>query len=138
MRLLFVTPQVPWPATQGTTLRNFHLIEAAASQHDVDLLTFCVPGERLAEGSIAAGDKPPRYKRGRDSSSLRDDQLRLGPLAALCRRVETVPAPQRTAGRRLVDLAMGYADMERRLWSPPFDARLRAMLRDGGYDAVQL
>src|SRR5436190_8392182 len=140
MRLLFVTPQVPWPATQGTALRNLHLIQAAASRHEVDLLTFCAPDEWPAgtAGGIAAGDMPPRHSRRPKGGERADGQLMLGPLAGLCRRIETVPAPQRTVGRRLANLAMGSADMEQRLWSPAFDARLQAMLRDGGYDAVQL
>ena len=35
-------------------------------------------------------------------------------LNTLCRRVELVPSPPRTAARRLRDLALGWADMERR------------------------
>ena len=107
MRLLFVTPQVPWPPTQGTALRNFNLLRAAAQAHEVDLLSF---GE---------GEAP--------------DELRVR-----CGRVELVAPPARTAAGRLRDLALGWADMERRLWSPAFAARLDALLGNGGYDAVQL
>ncbi len=106
MRLLFVTPQAPWPPAQGTTLRNFHLLKAAASQHVVDLLTF---GEHT----------PPE-------------------LSVLCRAVHVVPQPLRSSVARLRDLAFGHADMERRLWSPSFAARLEQLLHSGSYDAVQL
>ena len=109
MRLLFVTPQLPWPAAQGTTLRNFYLIQAAATRHAVDLLSF-------------SADPAPD----------------LGPLTRLCRRVETVPLPRRTRAHRLRDLVLGHADMERRLWSPALSERLELLLAGGGYDAVQL
>ena len=107
MRLLFVTAQAPWPATQGPALRNLPLLRAAAQAHAVDLLTF---GEGRAPGE----------------------------LAALCGRVELIPSPPRTALDRLRDLALGWADMERRLWSPAFAARLDALVTGGEYDAVQL
>lgn len=109
MRLLFVTPQIPWPPTQGTALRNYRLLAAAAAGHTVDLLTF---GE-------AALSVP-------------------GELARLCGRVEIVKAPERTRTVRLRDLLLGWADMERRLWSPEFAARLDGLLQKGRYDAVQL
>ena len=107
MKLLLVTPQAPWPPTQGTALRNFNLLRAAAQAHDVDLLSF-------GEGRVAVE------------------------LQRLCGRVELVWPPERTPFRRLRDVLLGWADMERRLWSPDFARRLDAMLEDGGYDAVQL
>ncbi len=113
MRILFVTPQPPWPPTQGTALRNYHLLAAAAGEHEVDLLTF-------------GPSDPPGASGG------------LGPLGDLCQRIEVVPPPARSQTRRLLDLALGYADMERRLWSASFAAQLEAMLRTGAYDAVQL
>ncbi len=140
MRLLFVTPQLPWPAAQGTTLRNFHLIQAAASRHEVDLLSFTSPSriQRMAPNRATNLPLPtlPSPLVGEGPGVRAGDW---GPLAALCRRTETVPAtPRRGARRRLIDLAAGYADMERRLWSPEFDRRLRAMIQIGGYDAIQL
>lgn len=40
-RVLFVMPQMPWPATQGTALRNFHLMKAVADAgFEVDLIAF--------------------------------------------------------------------------------------------------
>ena len=33
MNILFLTPQLPCPPWQGTTLRNFHLIEGLAERH---------------------------------------------------------------------------------------------------------
>ena len=56
----------------------------------------------------------------------------------LCRQVVTVPAPRRTPLARLRDLGAGRADMEGRLRSPAFSARLRQLLQARDYDAVQL
>jgi glycosyltransferase involved in cell wall biosynthesis len=109
VRLLFVTPQPPWPPSQGTTLRNWQLLHAAAAEHEVDLLTFAAPDESVAPE-----------------------------LSAVCRRVESVPQPPRPRTARVRDLILGYADMERRLWSPAFASKLDAMLNPGAYDVVQL
>jgi len=43
MRILFITPQMPYPPRQGTQIRNFHLLRAAAAAHRVDLLSFARP-----------------------------------------------------------------------------------------------
>ncbi|MGI8424490.1 MAG: glycosyltransferase [Chloroflexota bacterium] len=110
MKLLFVTPQMPWPPSQGTALRNFHLLRAVAQAHDVDLLSF---------GADGAMGVPVELRR-------------------LCGRIDVVAPPVRSGARRLRDLALGWADMERRLWSPQFAARLDAVLGTGAYDAVQL
>ena len=45
MKLLFLTPQLPFPPRQGTTIRNFNLIRWLAPHHTIDLLTFLAPGE---------------------------------------------------------------------------------------------
>jgi len=124
MRLLFVTPQLPWPPMQGTALRNFHLLQIAAGAHEVDLLTFGPTSEEgytpSLEGNAGLGEAIPE------------------PLQRLCRRIEVMAAPPRRWRDRLRDLVVGRADMEGRLWSPACAARLSALLRAHGYDAVQL
>ncbi len=40
VRILFLTPQFPYPPHKGTTLRNYHLIAALAARHEIDLLSF--------------------------------------------------------------------------------------------------
>lgn len=40
MKLLFLTPQPPYPPEQGAALRNWGLIQELASRHEVHLLTF--------------------------------------------------------------------------------------------------
>lgn len=112
MRILFVTPQLPWPPDQGTRLRNLALVRAAAAAYQVDLLSFA--------------DREP------DAGALAE-------LGRLCGRVEALPAPTRTVGRRLLDLVRSpLPDLAQRLWSPDFAARLRALLAETPYDVVQV
>jgi polysaccharide biosynthesis protein PslH len=112
MRILFLTPQLPYPPRQGTQIRNYHLLRAAASTHQVDLLSFVRPGE-AQEGAAA--------------------------LRKLCGEVQMVPAPLRSSRDRLRTLLLSPApDMALRLRSAGFEASLRAMLTRGRYDAVQV
>jgi sugar transferase (PEP-CTERM/EpsH1 system associated) len=109
-RILFLTPQLPYPPEQGTAIRNYHLIAQAATRYDVSLLSFAEPG---------ATDP--------------------GPLAQICSRVEVVPAPRRSLAQRLRTLLASRApDMARRLASEPFARTLRSMLAEGRYDTVQV
>ena len=68
-RILFMTPQIPYPPEQGTAIRNYNLIVQVAKRHDLALLSF-------------AGDSPS----GGDA----------GPLQALCRPLIVVPTPERS------------------------------------------
>ena len=45
MKILFLTAEPPWPLNQGDKLRNYHLLKALAAEHEVTLVTFCLPGE---------------------------------------------------------------------------------------------
>jgi sugar transferase (PEP-CTERM/EpsH1 system associated) len=112
MRLLFLTPQIPYPPHKGTTIRNYHLIAGLAARHTIDLLTFA----------------------DADQSGVDVD----APLNALCRRIAVLPAPQRSMPQRALNtLFSRWPDMGLRLWSASFVDRLRAWLRDGAYDVVQ-
>ena len=66
MRILFLTPQLPYPLHQGTAVRNYGLIQGLAERHQVSLLSFLEPNQSL------------------DAAA---------PLLASCQRVETTPAP---------------------------------------------
>jgi sugar transferase (PEP-CTERM/EpsH1 system associated) len=111
MRLLFLTPQFPYPPHKGTSLRNYNLIAGLAQRHTIDLLSF-------ADDSAA----PPST-----------------PLAELCRRIATVKQPTRATPRRLLDtLFSPWPDMGLRLWSPEFRQQLAAWLSDGAYDVIQV
>ncbi len=109
-RVLFLTPQLPYPPHQGTAIRNWHIIRHVAAGRYVDVLSFA--------------DDPPKALTA------------AGPLTALCGRVEALPAPIRSTRTRLADMARGHADMARRLYSDAFARRLHEWLADG-YDVVQ-
>ena len=50
-RILILTPQLPYPPHQGTTIRNFNLIAGLAHRHTLDLATFLAPGQVSAPAS---------------------------------------------------------------------------------------
>ena len=115
MKLLYLTPQPPYPPDQGAKLRNFHLIRLAAQVgHQVDLLTFG-PSDGLPDAVVAG-------------------------LAPWCRRVVAVPTPKPRplATRALAMLGSAEPDLARRLRSAEFGARLAELLASERYDVVQV
>jgi glycosyltransferase involved in cell wall biosynthesis len=112
VKVLFLTPRVPYPLDGGTSLRNFRLLQSAAGAHDVHLLSFM--------------DRP-----------LRPDHLEA--LQAICGRVELRPAPPHPAYRRLArTISARLPDMAYRRWSPGFAEVLRGLLAEERYDLVQV
>ncbi len=110
MRLLFLTPQCPYPPQKGTTLRNYYLLKGLAARHEIDLLSFI--------------ESP--------------DELASTPLQDLCRRVEGVMMPQRGLAVRARDTLLSpWPDMALRLWSPLLARRLEQWLEER-YDIVQI
>jgi sugar transferase (PEP-CTERM/EpsH1 system associated) len=111
-RILFLTPQLPYPAHQGTALRNFGLIGGLAGRgHRVGLLSFL------------ESDQP-------DPAET--------PLPDLCDPLITAPAPSRSMGQRLRALLAGHADMARRLWSEDLCAALIGLLAQEVFDVVHI
>jgi sugar transferase (PEP-CTERM/EpsH1 system associated) len=111
MKLLLLTPQLPYPPRQGTAIRNFNLIDQLARRHTVDLLTFLAPDEILTADN---------------------------PLHELCRRVGALPQPQRSTGARLRDtLQSRRPDMALRLASPQMSALVRDFAQSDNYAIVQ-
>jgi sugar transferase (PEP-CTERM/EpsH1 system associated) len=112
MRILFLTPQLPYPPEQGTTIRNYHLMRGLADRHDLSLLTFAEPDQDLTA----------------------TDTLR-----SFCRQIEVVPAPQRRLADRLRGLLLSrWPDMALRLTSPAFARRLSGWLSERCFDVVQI
>lgn len=110
-RILLLTPQLPYPPQQGTSLRNFHVLRALAERHEVTLLSF------------AENDRPA-------------DVARLSELAHV---LPPVPVPERTTGQRLRQLLTTRApDMALRLRSDAFAAALTTALQATSFDAVQI
>lgn len=108
--ILILTPQFPYPAHQGTTLRNYNLIAGLSQRHQVHLLSFGDPVE------------------SRDT-----------PLHSLCASVQIVPAPQRTTGQRLKGLFFSrLPDMAQRLPSAQFRSALADTLERLDPDIVEV
>ena len=101
LRILFLTPQLPYPPRQGTSIRNYYLIRHLAERHDVQLVTFLAPGEALTPDS---------------------------PLHELCARIRTVPQPRRSTIDRLRDTLLSSSpDMGLRLLTPDMLAQVEAV-----------
>ena len=110
-RILLLTPQLPYPPHQGTSLRNFHLLRALAERHEVTLLSF------------AEDDRPADVAR----------------LSELARVLPPLPVPPRTTGQRLRQLLTTSApDMALRLRSGAFSEALTGALHTAQFDAVQI
>lgn len=112
MHILFLTPQVPYPPRQGTTIRNYHLLAHLAQRHTIDLLTFVAPGDELQPQS---------------------------PLYQHCRRIGSVAQPERSTSSRLRALVTSaLPDMAMRLEVPAMHQLVQAWLHDTPYDIVQI
>lgn len=110
MKILFLTPQPPYPPHQGTTIRNFNIIKGLAAHHELHLLTFSL---------VKAPD--------------------IAPLRDLCPRIEILPAPSRSFATRAAETFIApLPDMARRLYSPALAQRLDAMLQAEHYDIIQI
>ncbi len=114
MIILLLTPQLPYPAHQGTSLRNLNILRGLAERHTVHLLTF------LEENQS-------------------DEREAIAPLHALCRQITTIPAPPHGKLSRLRHLVTSrLPDMAHRLYSPAFEAALRRLLSETAFDIVQI
>ena len=114
MKVLLLTPQLPYPPHQGTSLRNFHIIRGLAAACDVSLLSFLEPEQTAV---------PEKIK----------------PLAELCETIETVPMPLRSTGKRLQQLlTTRRPDMAHRLFSQAFNVKLLQLLQAQRFDIVQI
>ncbi|MBI5880294.1 MAG: glycosyltransferase [Chloroflexi bacterium] len=111
MRILLLTPQLPYPPLQGTTLRNYYILRELSRRHRVSLLSFIQAGDELTPDS---------------------------PLHGLCETIRTVPAPPpRPLSVRARDsLLAPQPDMALRLASDAMLAAAREMVA-GGFDVIQ-
>lgn len=113
LRILLLTPQLPYPPEQGTSLRNFHILRGLAQRHEVHLLCFVEP---------AASETVP--------AKILDD---------LCTSITTVPAPRRNRRQRLWRLLTNTApDMAHRLASEAYTNALEDILDQLAFDVVQI
>ncbi|MFQ5945449.1 MAG: glycosyltransferase [Anaerolineae bacterium] len=103
--MLFLTPDLPYPPHQGAAIRTYNLMRALAPRHEIHLLSFA--------------QKAPHP----DAQSVLQD---------LCRGLQIIPAPTRTAGRRALSvLGSPIPDLALRLPSEDYsDALLRTVEND--------
>lgn len=112
MNLLFLTPQSPYPAHQGTSLRNFNILRGLTKDNHITLLSYVE--------SYGVPEAPSQ-------------------LTTLCEQIIAVPAPTRSTSRRLWQLISSkQPDMAMRLYSPQFTAALETVLRSQKFDVVQI
>lgn len=110
--ILLLTPQLPYPPQQGTSLRNWHILRGLARHNQVSLLSF-VESEQTAAA--------------------------LNPLLAICPQVRTVPVPVRDTALRLRQLlTTRLPDMAHRLYHPLFAETLRHWLEETAFAIVQV
>jgi len=111
-RILFLTPQPPFPPQQGTAIRNYNLIRQVARRHDVRLLTF---------GS----------SEGRSSD--------LGPLQGLCSEIRTFPPPSRSWPQRVWSLLTSTKpDLHHRMRSEAFRVAVEETWQANRPEVVQI
>ncbi len=111
-RILFLTPQVPYPPEQGPAIRNYNLIVQVATRHDVALLSF---------------------------ADERNGATDAGPLQDLCAPLRIVPVPTRSMQNRLRTLLMTPSpDMAFRLFSQEYAAALQDLLARESFDIIQV
>jgi sugar transferase (PEP-CTERM/EpsH1 system associated) len=113
MRILLLTPQLPYPPRQGTALRNWGILSNLARNHEVWLLSFVEPG---AEAQMLAPE-----------------------LTAACHKIATFPVPRRSTVKRLGRLVTSaLPDMAWRLWSPEMAHCMREWVTRNHFDIVQV
>jgi glycosyltransferase involved in cell wall biosynthesis len=108
---LILTPQLPYPPHQGTTIRNFNLIAGLSHHHQIRLLSIVTAADDLSSAE---------------------------PLSQVCESVDVVPQPERTIGQRLRTLLTSpLPDMAHRLASKVFEHALRRILAEDRFDVVE-
>jgi sugar transferase (PEP-CTERM/EpsH1 system associated) len=110
-KLLFLTPDLPYPPHQGAAIRTLNLIKNLAPRYEIRLLSFV---------------------------QERDISRRIEALAHYCTSMVTVPSPHRSTARRAMSVLFSpNPDMALRLPSPEFSDALRISLSRERFDFVQ-
>lgn len=110
-RILFLTPQLPYPPHQGAAIRNLNLIKLAAQRHEVAIRAFV---------------RSPEERAG------------INALREWAADIQVFPAPQRTIVQRAIQTALSPApDMHRRLHSTEFVVGDADVVQAEGIEMVQ-
>jgi len=75
LRILLITPEIPYPPRQGASLRNFYIVKGLALHHEVSLFSA-------------------------SSTGVVPDESEKSPLDRLCRQIRVVQVPERTQTTR--------------------------------------
>ncbi len=111
-KILFLTPDLPYPPHQGAAIRSFNLIKNLAARHEIHLLSFV-----------------------QESNSLN----RIGPLSRYCSSIATIPDGDRSTRQRALSVLFSTKpDMALRLPSAQFANQLRICLDSERFDFVQV
>ena len=115
MKLLVLTPQLPYPPHQGTSLRNYHILRGLEAQgHAVTLLSYVQSGQSAEPEAIR-------------------------PLLAVVERMKTLPEPQRSLPKRLSQIfTTRRPDLALRLYDPALRIALHRLLVEDAFDVVQI
>ncbi|MFQ6001287.1 MAG: glycosyltransferase [Anaerolineae bacterium] len=112
MKILFLTPELPYPPDRGASIRSFNLIKNLSPQHEIYLLSFSTKESDLGEA---------------------------GPLLDLCSQIETLPTPHRSTLQRFLSILLSpLPDMALRFPSSEFEIKLKALLQKENFDLVQV
>ena len=111
-KILFLTPDLPYPPHQGAAIRTFNLAKNLSTRHEIHLLSFA----------------------GRQNLSNRIEVL-----SRHWASVTTVPSPTRSTVRRVMSVLFSPSpDMALRLPSSHFANQLRILLSRERFDLVQI
>ena len=117
MKILFLTPQTPYPPRQGAALRNWGFISQLMSRHEITVLTFSPSPSPPTGGGARPADAPD-------------------PLRAHC-DLFSVPLPVRSWRERLRDMLIPrQPDMALRLVSEAYAHRLTDLLSRRRFDVA--
>jgi sugar transferase (PEP-CTERM/EpsH1 system associated) len=114
VNLLFVALESPYPPHDGGRLRTYNLLKGVAQRHRVTFVTFCASA--VAEESLS-------------------------PLRPFCHHVLAVPrseSPDRSLGRKLLDLSARWPVALGRYRSPEMMALLTRLVDRGRYDVAHI
>jgi polysaccharide biosynthesis protein PslH len=111
VRILILTASLPYPPASGGALRVYGILHGLhAAGHDVTLM------------ALHDGETSPEQT----------------PLARLCTRLITLPAPVRSKTDRIHDLLLTtQADIARRFYSDAFAAEFTKLVRECDFDVIQ-
>jgi len=114
LRILILTPSLPYPPIWGFGIRVYEFVRLLARRHQVSVVTYAEPGE---EEKIAA-------------------------VNAVCHAVHTVPrVPETERSKRLAQLSSTFSRdsyQRRRLFSPLMQQKLNEVMGREPFDVVQI